>query len=79
MDLSEIKSALGEGKKVHWSNQGYIVEMSSREYLCPITLQYIPCEEYEIVCTANEHRVGLTWTDGVTLNGKEEDFYVGEG
>ncbi len=24
----------------------------------------------------NGHIIGLTWTDGTTLNGKEEDFYV---
>ena len=22
------------------------------------------------------HIIGLTWTDGVTLNGKEEDFFI---
>lgn len=31
-----------------------------------------------ITFTANQHAIGLTWLDGVTLNGKEKDFFIGE-
>lgn len=32
-----------------------------------------------ITCTLNTGgAVGLTWADGVTLNGKEKDFFIGE-
>jgi hypothetical protein len=34
--------------------------------------------DYVIVHQDNLHGIGLTWNDGVTLNGKEEDFYIGE-
>lgn len=31
-----------------------------------------------ITFTPNDHSIGLTWADGVTLNGEESDFFVGE-
>ena len=30
-----------------------------------------------ITCTSNQHAIGLTWADNVTLNGKEKDFFIG--
>ena len=64
MTLQEIKQAISEGKKVHWSNSLYIVHFSGGEYL--------------ITCTSNEHTIGLTWQDEITMNGKEEDFFIAE-
>jgi len=29
-----------------------------------------------IVCRTNYHTIGLTWKDGVTLNGRPSEFYV---
>jgi len=67
MNVNEIKQAVREGKKVHWSNEAYEVVLShfkSGE------------EQWLIKCSLNGSCIGLTWTDGITLNGKEEDFYT---
>lgn len=62
MTLQEIKQAVDEGKVVHWASELYEVRKANNDYL--------------IVCTSNDHGIGLTWQDGVTMNGKEEDFYI---
>jgi hypothetical protein len=65
MTVDEIKSAVDAGKTVYWSNPGYkVIKDSIGQYL--------------ICFTPNKSCIGLTWTDGVTLNGKEEEFYVAE-
>lgn len=65
MNLQEIKKAVNEGKKVYWANTAY--EVVHDKY-----------DQWFIVCTLNNHAIGLTWRDGVTLNGKEEEFFIGE-
>lgn len=63
MTLEQIKAAIAEGKKVHWSNRAYeVIKDSLGQYL--------------IICRLNDHAIGLTWRDGITLNGKEKDFFV---
>ena len=32
--------------------------------------------QWFIVCDQNQNAIGLTWRDGATLNGQENDFYV---
>jgi hypothetical protein len=67
MTLDEIKAAVDRGETVCWSNDGYEV----RRYVIgarPPT--------YDIVCVHNSHAIGLTWLDGVTMNGDPEDFYI---
>ena len=64
MTVHEIKKAVDEGKIVRWSNELYLVHKVGESYL--------------ITCTRNDYTIGLTWLDGVTLNGKEEDFYIEE-
>lgn len=61
MTLTEIKQAIAEGKKVYWSNLSYEVVKGKEDYL-------IKC--------LNGSAIGLTWADGTTLNGKEEDFFM---
>jgi hypothetical protein len=61
MTLTEIKAAIENGKKVFWSNPTYEVIRDARG-------QYL-------IQHANGHCIGLTWQDGRTMNGKEEDFY----
>ncbi len=78
MKLDEIKQAIADGKTVHWQQSNYTVEKQTGETLDVETLQYVPYEEYGIVCSNNGHTIGLTWTDGVTMNGKEEDFFIAE-
>lgn len=64
MTLEEIKAAVDAGKKVHWSNPGYtVVKDKNWKYL--IQFHSGDC-------------IGLTWADGVTLNGDEGDFYIAE-
>lgn len=63
MTLEQIKAAIANGQKVHWSNTGYeVIKTKSGEYL----IKFIP----------NNHCIGLTWQDGKTLNGKEEQFFA---
>lgn len=63
MTLEQIKAAVDNGYNVHWMNPGYKVIKDRRG-------------EYQIVFTHNVHCIGLTHKDGVTLNGKESEFYV---
>lgn len=64
MNLHEIKEAVLAGKTVHWSNALYTVIYSE------------PIDEFLIKCSSNDTCIGLTWKDEVTMNGKEEDFYL---
>lgn len=64
MILEEIKKAVDDSFQVHWKNDGYIVIKNSGDYL---------------VCfTANNSCIGLTWKDNKTMNGQEQDFYIGK-
>jgi hypothetical protein len=67
MTLAEILRALDEGLPVHWQNLGYIVERPSRGGACMIR------------SLLTGHCICLTWADGITLNGKEYEFFIGEG
>ena len=66
MKLAEIRRAVDEGLMVHWQHREYEVIRSSMH------------PSYLIRSTATGHCIGLTWADGVTLNGKEEDFFIGD-
>lgn len=66
MKLNEIKQAVKAGKTVHWSNSSYRVTFSK---------QADGSENWLIQCD-NGHAIGLTWADGVTLNGKPDEFYL---
>jgi hypothetical protein len=63
MTLEEIKSAVESGKTVHWSNGLYVVIKDG-------------IGQWLVKCTSNNCCCGLTWRDGVTMNGKPEQFYV---
>lgn len=69
MTLDEIKAAVDRGETVCWSHDGYVVEKWQ-------PTQLHPEGTYEIVYLRNRHAIGLTWLDGVTMNGRPEDFYV---
>lgn len=63
MTVEEIKTAVDSGKRVYWANKAYeVIKDEIGQYL--------------IHCTINDHYIGLTWRDGVTLNGKEEEFFL---
>lgn len=62
MTLNEIKSAIANGNAVCWANGLYDVKECKGSYY--------------IVCNRNGDTIGLTHADGVTLNGKESDFFI---
>jgi len=63
MTLNEIKTAVEEGHSVHWVNDGYkVIKDKIGQFL--------------VIFEPNQHCIGLTWRDGVTLNGKESEFYI---
>lgn len=66
MNLQEIKQAIENGQKVYWSNEAYEVIKDSKG-------------QYLISYQNGKNCIGLTWTDGTTLNAKEEEFYTKEG
>lgn len=65
MTLEEIKAAVDSGAVVCWKNNAYQVVKGASGYL--------------VKCVLNGHCIGLTWADGVTMNGDPEDFYVKQG
>ncbi len=63
MTLNEIKAAVEKGFEVFWRIPEYkIVKDELGQWL--------------IVCTLNNSVIGLTWSDGVTLNGEPDDFHI---
>lgn len=65
MTLQEIKKAIADGKRVFWVNEGYEV---IRDRI----------GQYLIVYEPTGYCIGLTWMDDVTMNGKPEEFFIGE-
>lgn len=63
MNLGEIQAAVLAGKTVHWKTPAYQV-------VCDSVGQWL------IVCASTKGCWGLTWADGVTMNGKPEEFFV---
>lgn len=73
MTLQEIKDAIDAGKKVHWSSEAYTV---IKDPLRDGTFQYLI--GYRMGCWRTENYIGLTWADGVTMNGRPEQFFIGK-
>lgn len=69
MLLEEIKAAVLAGKIVHWKSSLYKVVYYDGNSVY---------DDWNIVCTVNHNCIGLTWSDGVTMNGEPEDFYIGD-
>lgn len=63
MSLEAIKAAVSDGKRVCWKSEAY-------EVISDTLGQWL------IRCTMNNSCIGLTWADGVTMNGKEADFFI---
>ena len=63
MTLQEIKEAVDNGKTVYWENGNYTVVKNDKN------------GEY-FIKASNGYCIGLTWADGKTLNGKEEEFFT---
>ena len=67
MTLAEILRAVDEGLTVHWQDEGYVVERAPNGGNCVIR------------SLSTGHCIGLTWADGITLNGKAEEFFISDG
>lgn len=66
MNLDEIKHAVNAGHRVHWKSPSYtVIKDSTGQYL----IAYLHG-------TWSASYIGLTWTDGTTMNGNEADFYL---
>lgn len=68
MNVEQIKAAVDAGLTVHWAQTNYVVVKGKKQL----------ADEYLIKCLGNDNVTGLTWKDGVTLNGKEEEFFLAE-
>ena len=66
MTLSQIKTAVDQGEAVYWSNKNYQVIKNK-------------FGDYVIRMASNRHEIGLTWADGVTMNGAENEFFMEKG
>jgi len=66
MELAAIKSAVLAGGTVHWASSAYVVTHAGDDV----------DRGWCIVCVQNGSAIGLTWRDGVTMNGDAVDFYV---
>ena len=64
MNIDDIKTALYNGHKVYWKNYYYEVIKDKND-------------QYLIISEDNDSCIGLHSKSGV-LNGKEEDFYIGQ-
>ena len=64
MKLAEIKAAVMAGKTVHWASTAYVVIYAPK------------IDQFLIKCPQNENYTGLTWRDGVTMNGDPDEFFI---
>ena len=63
MKVHEIRAAVDRGEKVYWASMGYeVIKDQIGQYL--------------IHCTMNDHYIGLTHIDDITLNGDESEFFI---
>ena len=62
MNLEQIRAAQKLGLTVHWANEGYTVHDNSIVWMFG---------------TPKANSIGLTWSDGKTLNGQPDEFFVG--
>ena len=69
MKLNEIKAALELGLRVMWINHDYqVIKDDLGQYLTVYRRG-----------TKDENAIGLTWSDGVRLNGSVDDFKINPG
>ena len=72
MNLDDIKQAVRDGKKVCWASSAY-------EVINPIKdLENPDNEQWLVRCKWNNHCVGLTRSDNVTLADKPEQYFIDE-
>lgn len=62
MTLEQIRAAQKLGLTVHWANEGYTVHDNSIVWAFG---------------TPKANSIGLTWSDGKTMNGQPDEFFLG--
>ena len=62
MTLEQIRAVQKLGLTVHWANEGYTVHDNSIVWAFG---------------TPKANSIGLTWSDGKTLNGQPDEFFLG--
>lgn len=62
MNIQQIKYNVTKGKVVHYQTDDYVVKKVKQRWC--------------IVHSETEASIPLTWSDGVTLVGDEQDFYI---
>jgi hypothetical protein len=72
MTLQEIKNAVESGKTVHWATKAYTV---LKNQLRDGTHQWLIAYNHG---QRDANYIGLTWRDGVTVNGRPEQFFIAE-
>ena len=72
MTLQQIKDAVEAGKTVHWATTAYTV---LKDPLRDGTFQWLIGYNHG---RYNPNYIGLTWMDGVTVNGRPEQFFIGK-
>ena len=80
MNLEEIKQAIEDGHTVCWASTMYEVKKGitiCHHYDCGHPAKSTPY--YIIICIQNQNVIGLTHRDEITMNGKEEDFFINDG
>ena len=68
LTLDQIKQHVRDGKRVHWMNPAYTVILDS-------VGQWLIAYRHG---HSNANYIGLTWRDGVTMNGDPADFYLAD-
>lgn len=74
MNLQQITETVDAGRTVHWQNGSYTVRKGPAHEDVPGNAAN-PALRY-VIAHESGNCIGLTWRDGVTLNGKEYDFYA---
>ena len=77
MNLKEIKNAVKSGQTVHWRNTKFRVIQGNPAFCSSHEKQSVTDEnQYLIICDKNQEWIPLTHSDGVTINGKLEEFFL---
>jgi len=76
MTLEEIKAAIESGKHVCWSNRAYDVIKDKLGQWLIVCGRSSEKSFSALRANLNGYTCGLTWLDGVTMNGNPDEFFT---
>lgn len=76
MTVEEIKLAVDSGKDVRWESNYFSDRKLPKGCRRATYVVKFYVNQYLIVCLSNDHAIGLTHKDGITLNGDEKEFCI---